>query len=51
MVKAISLFETAIPLTRTETEMTHVFSLRDAAAAQLKVAELWGLNAPIINSD
>ncbi|XP_077287393.1 translocase of outer membrane 70 [Arctopsyche grandis] len=49
--KAISLFEKAIPLTRTENEMTHVFSLRDAAAAQLKVAELWGLNAPTINSD
>lgn len=42
--QAIILFEKAIDLARTEPEMTHLFALKDAASAQLKVSERWGLN-------
>lgn len=37
LILAVDLFNKAIDLARTEIEMTHLFSLRDAAVAQLKV--------------
>jgi len=45
--RAVELFDTAIPLAKTELEMSHLFSLRDAAMAQAKVAEKMGI--PISN--
>lgn len=39
LTKAIELFEKAILLAKNETELTHLFSLKDAALAQLKIAE------------
>lgn len=42
--RSLELFEKAISLAKTELEMTHLFSLKDAAAAQLKVSERWGLD-------
>lgn len=44
--KAIDLFDKAIPLSRTEVEVSHLFSLKDAALAQLKVAEKLGVMLP-----
>jgi import receptor subunit TOM70 len=41
--RAVELFDTAIPLAKTELEMSHLFSLRDAAIAQAKVAERMGI--------
>ena len=43
----MELFDTAIPLAKTELEMSHLFSLRDAAMAQATVAEKMGI--PISN--
>ncbi|XP_063222903.1 mitochondrial import receptor subunit TOM70 [Bacillus rossius redtenbacheri] len=42
--RAIELFDKAIPLAKTEMEMSHLFSLRDAAVAQAKVADKMGIN-------
>lgn len=42
--RSLESFEKAISLAKTELEMTHLFSLKDAAAAQLKVSERWGLD-------
>ncbi|XP_013191148.1 mitochondrial import receptor subunit TOM70 [Amyelois transitella] len=42
--RSLELFEKAIALAKTELEMTHLYSLKDAAAAQLKVSERWGLD-------
>lgn len=44
---AVELFDKAIPLAKTEVEMSHLFSLRDAAMAQATVAEKMGI--PISN--
>lgn len=41
---AIDLFEKALKLCRTELELVHVYSLRDAALAQLVVAQRMELN-------
>jgi import receptor subunit TOM70 len=35
--RAISLFENALKLAKSEMELTHIFSLKDAAHAQLAV--------------
>ncbi|KAF5304549.1 hypothetical protein FQA39_LY09600, partial [Lamprigera yunnana] len=43
LVIAIDLFNKAITLARTELEMTHLFSLRDAAISQLKVTTRLGI--------
>ncbi|XP_017772983.1 PREDICTED: mitochondrial import receptor subunit TOM70 [Nicrophorus vespilloides] len=43
LVIAIDLFNNAINLARTETEMSHLYSLRDAAVSQLKVTTRLGL--------
>lgn len=41
---AVELFEKALKLTRTEMEMVHLYSLRNAAIAQLNVAKKLGLD-------
>ncbi|XP_031628161.1 mitochondrial import receptor subunit TOM70 [Contarinia nasturtii] len=41
---AIELFETALKLSRSELEMVHIYSLRNAAIAQLNVAKKLGLD-------
>ncbi|XP_047002267.1 mitochondrial import receptor subunit TOM70 [Schistocerca americana] len=42
--RAVELFDKAIPLAKTEIEMSHLFSLRDAAIAQATVAERMGIS-------
>lgn len=44
--RAIELFDQAIPLSKTEAEVSHLFSLKDAALAQLKVAVKLGVTLP-----
>lgn len=44
--RAIELFDKAIPLSKTEVEVSHLFSLKDAALAQLKVALKLGVTLP-----
>lgn len=44
LIRAIELFEKAIPLAKSELEMNHLFSLKDAAVAQKTVAERFGLS-------
>ena len=46
MVKAVDLFNTAINLCRTESEMSHLFSLLHAAQAQLRAAQTLGIPLP-----
>lgn len=46
MEKAMDLFQKAIHLSRTESEMAHLYSLLDAAHAQLKVAKNLGITLP-----
>ncbi|XP_066257238.1 mitochondrial import receptor subunit TOM70 [Euwallacea similis] len=45
LLVAIDLFNKAIKLARSEMEMVHLFSLRDAAASQLKVASRIGIDS------
>lgn len=42
LLNAIKIFDKAIPLSRTNIELTHIFSLRDAARAQLKTSDKLG---------
>lgn len=42
--RAVELFEKALKLSRTEIEMVHLYSLRNAALAQLNVAKKLGLD-------
>ncbi|KAB0798804.1 hypothetical protein PPYR_06684 [Photinus pyralis] len=51
LVIAIELFNKAIGLARTENEMTHLFSLRDAAISQLKVTTKLGIGPQLLKSD
>ncbi|KAF5294899.1 hypothetical protein FQR65_LT10697 [Abscondita terminalis] len=51
LVIAIDLFNKAIALARTETEVTHLFSLRDAAISQLKVTTKLGIGPQLLKSD
>ncbi|XP_044255644.1 mitochondrial import receptor subunit TOM70 [Tribolium madens] len=44
LVVAIDLFNKAIALARSEMELTHLFSLRDAATSQLKVTTRLGID-------
>ncbi|KAJ8316347.1 hypothetical protein KUTeg_006361 [Tegillarca granosa] len=46
MDKAMEYFERAIGLARTESEMAHLYSLLDAAKAQLQVAKNLGIQMP-----
>lgn len=48
LVLAIDLFNKAISLARSEMEMVHLFSLRDAASSQLKIASNLGLGPDIL---
>ncbi|XP_008556932.1 mitochondrial import receptor subunit TOM70 [Microplitis demolitor] len=43
--EAIELFDKALELARTALELTHIFSLQDAAKAQLKVGQRLGANS------
>ncbi|EFA02076.1 mitochondrial import receptor subunit TOM70 [Tribolium castaneum] len=45
LVVAIDLFNKAIALARSEMELTHLFSLRDAATSQLKVTTRLGIDS------
>ncbi|KAL3266741.1 hypothetical protein HHI36_010902 [Cryptolaemus montrouzieri] len=47
LILAIELFNKAIELARSEMEMTHLFSLRDAATSQLKVTTSLGITTPL----
>ena len=46
--RAIELFDLAIPLSKTEVEIAHLFSLKDAALAQVKVAQKLGVTLPSV---
>ncbi|CAG9822976.1 unnamed protein product [Phaedon cochleariae] len=48
LVIAIDLFNKAIALARSEMEMVHLFSLRDAAASQLKIASKLGVGPDLL---
>ncbi|KAL1509668.1 hypothetical protein ABEB36_004374 [Hypothenemus hampei] len=48
LVIAIDLFNKAIALGRSEMEMVHLFSLRDAAASQLKIASRMGIGPKLM---
>lgn len=48
--RGVELFDKAIPLAKTEMEMAHLFSLRDAAVSQLKIVEKMGINIPNLGS-
>ncbi|KAF2892007.1 hypothetical protein ILUMI_14166 [Ignelater luminosus] len=48
LVVAVDLFDKAIGLARTETEMTHLFSLKDAAISQLKVTTKLGIGPQLL---
>lgn len=41
--EAVECLEKAIPLSKSEKELLHIFSLRDSAQAQLGVVERLGL--------
>lgn len=51
LVIAIELFNKAIELARTELEMTHLFSLRDAAASQLRVTTKLNIGPQLLASE
>lgn len=51
LLVAIDLFNKAIELARTELEMTHLFSLRDAAASQLRVTTKLNIGPQLLKSD
>lgn len=48
--EAIELFDKALALGRTEMELTHIFSLKDAAKTQLTVTERLGLDLSTLSS-
>ncbi|KAJ8967864.1 hypothetical protein NQ317_017631 [Molorchus minor] len=48
LLLAIELFNKAIALARSEMEMVHLFSLRDAAASQLKIASKLGVGPHLL---
>ncbi|KAJ3657389.1 hypothetical protein Zmor_009196 [Zophobas morio] len=50
LVVAIDLFNKAIALARSEMELTHLFSLRDAATSQLKVTTRLGIDSQHMSS-
>ena len=45
--RAIELFNKAISLAKTEIEMAHLYSLLDAAVAQMRVARNFGIQVPL----
>ncbi|XP_059615764.1 mitochondrial import receptor subunit TOM70 [Phlebotomus argentipes] len=50
MEKAIDLFNAAINLAKSETELRHLFSLKDAAIAQMNVASRMGMEASSLSA-
>ncbi|GAB0096223.1 mitochondrial import receptor subunit TOM70 [Sergentomyia squamirostris] len=50
MDRAIELFDSAINLAKSETELRHLFSLKDAAMAQLNVAARMGIEASSLSA-
>lgn len=46
--EAIKLFEKALLLAKSEMELTHIYSLKDAAQAQMNVTKRLGLNMEMI---
>uniref|UniRef100_A0A1L8DVS1 Putative translocase of outer mitochondrial membrane complex subunit n=1 Tax=Nyssomyia neivai TaxID=330878 RepID=A0A1L8DVS1_9DIPT len=50
MEKAIELFDAAIKLGKSETELRHLFSLKDAAIAQMNVATRMGLDVSSLSA-
>ncbi|XP_018331748.1 mitochondrial import receptor subunit TOM70 [Agrilus planipennis] len=50
LLLAIELFDKAIALARTEMEMTHLFSLRDAAASQLRVTNRLNIGPQLLKT-
>uniref|UniRef100_A0A1B0DDC5 Mitochondrial import receptor subunit TOM70 n=1 Tax=Phlebotomus papatasi TaxID=29031 RepID=A0A1B0DDC5_PHLPP len=50
MQKAIELFDAAINLAKSETELRHLFSLKDAAMAQMNVASRMGIEASSLSA-
>jgi mitochondrial import receptor subunit TOM70 len=49
--RAIGLFEKALKLAKSEMELTHIFSLKDAAHAQLNVTKKMGLSLASLMSN
>lgn len=49
--RAIELFEKALKLAKSEMELTHIFSLKDAAHAQLNVTKKMGLSLASLMSN
>lgn len=47
MEKAVEMFEKAIQLSKSESEMAHLYSLLDAAQVQMKVAQKLGISIPL----
>lgn len=45
---AIDYFDKAIELAKTEMEMTHLFSLRDAAISQQKISTKLGISSQLL---
>lgn len=48
--KAVNLFKNAIALAKTEVEMVHLCSLLEAAMAQNRVAEKFGIHVPTMGA-
>ncbi len=46
LARALELFEKALPLANTELEMAHLFGLRNAAVAQMRVSQQLGVKLP-----
>lgn len=47
MEGAVEMFEKAIALSKSESEMAHLYSLLDAAQVQMKVAKKLGIPIPL----
>lgn len=48
--KAVELFEKALGLSKTETELVHLYALRNAAIAQISVAKKLGIDLSVFTS-
>lgn len=44
MERAISLFDKALEMAKSEMELTHIFSLKDAAQSQVNVTKKMGIS-------
>lgn len=48
--KAVELFDKALQLAKSEMEMVHIFSLKDAATAQINVTKRMGINVSSLSA-